>query len=849
MFRRRPRIPQPYKAWIEDLVTEQRGEGYWWNDFESKDSTAGRRILAASQEEQRGFVLATATWLDLLQRKPSTAFYETWAVRQIMRAVLRRRLPFDHDDVCCLLDWSIRQPHTSVRAAPQMIKVLQDYLKKHELTSDLRKRVSKLATCLEEGYTTAETRRWATKLKGLGGLSTYALPIVSGEAWSDAAIRDIETMVGEERACWVALMQHCARARGAKPAKKWSGEADAMLEKIGQPAFERAVLRWFPLVDRPRTSPVERGSQYQPDPNLLLQDTNADILKALAWLSAGSEDAEVARALGALALSAYRKVPQMGPRCVRVGNACVWALGAMPGAGGVGQLAMLRARVKFGTAQKGIEKALETAAGRSGISLQEVEEISVPTYGLQEVGVRRAQLGEFTVELIVTGTTSTELRWIRPDGKRQKSVPKAVKEHNPEDLNEIKAVATDLKKMLPAQRDRIENLYLQQMSWTYPSWRERYLDHPLVGTLARRLIWKFTDGERTVAGVFHEDRIVGRNGHVLTPFGDSTRVELWHPMHDDPGEVLSWRDWLAELEMRQPFKQAHREVYLLTDAELTTGTYSNRFAAHILKQHQFNALCAARGWKNKLRLMVDDEYPPASRELPAWGLRAEFWIEGIGDNYGADTTEAGTYLYLATDQVRFYGIDARENYAHAGGGGYAAVSRGEGLPTGPITTEEIPPLVFSEVMRDVDLFVGVASVGNDPNWSDGGPEGLYRDYWTSYSFGALSQTAKTRKQVLQRLIPRLKIADRCHLEDRFLIVKGDVRTYKIHLGSGNILMEPNDQYLCIVPTRGPVPGGIGTKLFLPFEGDRTFAIILSKAFLLAEDTKIQDPTILHQIST
>ena len=51
---------------------------------------------------------------------------------------------------------------------------------------------------------------------------------------------------------------------------------------------------------------------------------------------------------------------------------------------------MLRARVKFGTAQKGIEKALDTAAGQAGMPLQEIEEISVPAYGLQEVGVRRA---------------------------------------------------------------------------------------------------------------------------------------------------------------------------------------------------------------------------------------------------------------------------------------------------------------------------------------------------------------------------------------------------------------------------------------------------------------------------
>ena len=422
------------------------------------------------------------------------------------------------------------------------------------------------------------------------------------------------------------------------------------------------------------------------------------------------------------------------------------------------------------------------------------------------------------------------------------------KSTTPRSLKEIKAAATDLRKMLPAQRDRIENLYLEQKSWTYPSWRERYLDHPVVGTLARRLVWKFTNKESIGAGVYHEGRIVGRNGHALDWLDDSTRVELWHPMQEDPDEVLAWRDWLAELEIRQPFKQAHREVYLLTDAERTTRTYSNRFAAHVIKQHQFNALCAARGWKNKLRLMVDDEYPPATLELPAWGLRAEFWVEGLGDNYGADTTEAGTYLYLATDQVRFYSIEARENYAHAGGGGYTAGYRGQGAPTGPIALEEIPPLVLSEVMRDVDMFVGVASVGNDPNWADGGPEGRYRDYWTSYSFGDLSQTAKTRKQVLQRLIPRLKIADRCRLTRQV----SDRQGRRPHIQNSPRQRQHTDGAKRPVPLhrpdQGTTTGNLGNRVFLPFEGDRTLAIILSKAFLLAEDTKIKDPTILHQIS-
>ena len=65
------------------------------------------------------------------------------------------------------------------------------------------------------------------------------------------------------------------------------------------------------------------------------------------------------------------------------------------------------------------------------------------------------------------------------------------------------------------------------------------------------------------------------------------------------------------------------------------------------------------------------------------------------------------------------------------------------------------------------------------------------------------------------MIPQLAIADRLPLDDRSLHVRGDLRTYKIHLGSGNILMEPNDQYLCIVPSRSPD----ANALFLPFDSD------------------------------
>jgi hypothetical protein len=67
------------------------------------------------------------------------------------------------------------------------------------------------------------------------------------------------------------------------------------------------------------------------------------------------EDAELARALSRLGVSAYRKIPGKGPRLVSLGTACVTALGMMPGMAPIGQLAILKVKVKFGTAQKEIE--------------------------------------------------------------------------------------------------------------------------------------------------------------------------------------------------------------------------------------------------------------------------------------------------------------------------------------------------------------------------------------------------------------------------------------------------------------------------------------------------------------
>ncbi|MFI7320310.1 DUF4132 domain-containing protein [Streptomyces venezuelae] len=661
-------------------------------------------------------------------------------------------------------------------------------------------------------------------------------PVVNpGEAWADRALTDL----ARRDAPWHDLVRHAASATSAKPSAEWDRTARALLGPLDSDEVRDTLLDWLALVGRPRTLPFD-GVSRTVAPNEEYDPYNADVLRGLTWLLALlPAHPATARTLGTLVEVSLRKIPGVGPRNVKVANAGVAALVRSDGDAALAELARLASRVTSKTTLKLIEAGLEQRAEALGLTREEVAELAVPTYGLTEVGRALHRIGDCEAELTVHGPKAA-LRWRNETGRQLKAAPAAVRRDHPGELKELKAAVKDIDKMLPAKTERLDRQFLARRRWPYEAWRERYADHPLLGTLARRLLWTVDD---TPCGYV--------DGELRTLDGEPVRatpgaaVRLWHPVGRDPAEIVAWRERLERHGVTQPFKQAHREVYVLTDAERTTRTYSNRFAAHILRQHQFNSLAAARGWHNRLRLSVDDEYPPATRELPEWGLRAEYWIEGDGgERRHEDLTEAGSYLRVRTDQVRFYPIDAPRNTAHAGGGAYRMELCDGREPVEPVPLEEIPDLVLSEVFRDVDLFVGVASVGADPTWQDGGPGGRFREYWTAYGFGDLGPSAVTRRDLLARLLPRLTIGDRCTVEGRFLHVRGDLHTYKIHLGSGNILRSPADQYVCIVPaSRSDAPGAD----YLPFEGDRTLSLILSKALLLAGDADITDPTIRSQL--
>jgi hypothetical protein len=605
---------------------------------------------------------------------------------------------------------------------------------------------------------------------------------------------------------WARILQHARTLNSNKPSSKWLAEAAQFARAIDAKSFLDCVSDWFN--EAGKAAPLKLVSHREVLDATLFNACTVELLKGLAWIVAAAGRIELAPAIGNLAEASYKKVPNIGPRNVKVGNAAIAALSALEKPEAVTQLSRLRLRVRHPSSRATIDKALAAVSKKTGISPEDLAEMSVPNFGLDARGRRQFKLGKFSGEVRVIGSRTAALRWQTSDGEESTSAPADVRKNHGPDLKALQREAKDASTMLAAQSLGLERSYLNDRNWPFATWQERFLKHPLLGTLARRLIWVFDD----TPAVPHDSRLIIATGHAINP-GKNANVSLWHPINSDPKTVVAWRNRLDEFEITQPFKQAHREIYVLTDAERRTSSYSNRFAAHILRQHQFAALCSQRGWDYHVQGDFDSYGTPTFR-IPAHGLTAQFIVEAIR----GEMTQRGIFLYLSSDQVRF-GRDLKD----------------------------VPPVVFSEVMRDVDLFVGVASVMNDPTWRDTGPQG-YRDYWNQWSFGELSENAKTRRQALERLLPRLAHSSQFHLIDRFLVVKGSLRTYKIHLGSSNILMEPNDQYLCIVPDPAST-SKLPKNIFLPFEGDTTLSLILSKALLLANDSKIKDQTIVRQINS
>lgn len=679
------------------------------------------------------------------------------------------------------------------------------------------------------------------------------------------------------------LWNAASAAQGARPSAKWLKAAETVSRELGREQakallidtlrglrtpqlLRRAQAAWKepseyefllrrvpPTVGMHPASALVHQSRYEmhmlwlyegravtaaslPPPPLQMAESDIAFAKGAAWMLAAWPDDEAVNALEGLAQSVLAKVAgeYYGPRyrSLAVANACVWALGQISSVRAVTALGRIKRAVRDERLASQIDKAMSEAAQVAGVPVADLEELATPTCGLEEPGRVERALGDYVATLAVEAGRA-RLSFATAAGKPLKSQPAALKgdEAATEEIRILKQSAGEIDKTLPLLKQRLEDSYLSGRDWSWDDWRSRWLDHPLAGALARRLIWRLEDADEARQIAWDGEVLRDRDGAVV---GESptTRLRLWHPLMSQDGEITFWRGFLMARRIVQPFAQAHRQLYPLTPAERDTEVYSNRFAGHILRQHQYMTLAKSRGWSARHKIWADaPNDDPTYKSLPAHGLYAQWWIASPQDDEPA-VTDGQAFVYVQSDRVLFGRLTDTGQRAEE------------------VALDTVNPLVFSEIMREVDLCVAVASIGNDPTWVDGGRDAAApndwrrraNDYWLAHANAVPDVGSKVRAEVLAQILPSLAFADRFSLDGQALRVQGKLSAYRIHLGSGNIMMDPSDRYLCIVPA-----GGVADDVYLPFEGDRMLSIILSKALMLARDDKISDPGIVAQI--
>ncbi len=421
---------------------------------------------------------------------------------------------------------------------------------------------------------------------------------------------------------------------------------------------------------------------------------------------------------------------------------------------------------------KACEIALENLARNAGFSDSLRFTWSMETFKIKQITdyftPKKIDGVELYVAIDDSGTASLICE---KGGKKLSSVPARLRK-DPYVL-ELKEVVSSLKSQYRRARQNLERSMEKRDVFSFSELKQ-LMRHPVIAPLLAKLLFAADDR----IGAFCE----------LLDLQDDAVVSIAHP-YDlyKSGTWISCQRYAFEHELIQPFKQIFRELYLINEDEIAEKTVSRRYAGHQIQPKKTVALLKGRGWT------VDNED----------GLQRVFYKENIiaamyaaADWFSPADTEAP-----AIEAVRFFDRKTRE----------------------PLILEKIPPVIFSEIMRDIDLVVSVAHVGGvDPE--------------------ASHSTIEMRASIVAELLNLLHVTN-VTVKNRHATIKGTLGDYTVHLGSA-VAHKMGSGAVNILA----VPGQHRGRIFLPFaDEDPRTAEIMSKILLLAEDGKIKDPAILAQI--
>ena len=385
-------------------------------------------------------------------------------------------------------------------------------------------------------------------------------------------------------------------------------------------------------------------------------------------------------------------------------------------------------------------------------------------------------IGDYVAQILVDADGKSELKLFKK-GKAVKSVPAALKKD--ETFNDVKEFASKLKNQYSRCVSMFERAMEEEDAYSYGELQQLCRNPVTAGILGRLVFVGAEAGD--LVGTLEE----------LTGIPDDEKLYVVHPITlYRLGVLPKYQRLFFEKQQasgtKQPFKQVFREFYPKLEEE-KDALDSRLFAGYQIQPKKTVAALRGRRW-------VADYDEGLQKIFFKQNIAAT--IYALADWFSPADTECPTLEY-----VSFYD---RKTYKQK-------------------KLSEVPDLLYSEVMRDVDLAVSVAHAGGvDPE--------------TSHS------TIEMRKAIFEFNMELFGLTN-VTFEGTHAFIKGTMGNYNIQLGSGVIHKESGGM-VNILPVHSQQRG----KIFLPFiDEDPKTAEILSKILLLAEDQKIKDPYILQQL--
>ena len=302
-------------------------------------------------------------------------------------------------------------------------------------------------------------------------------------------------------------------------------------------------------------------------------------------------------------------------------------------------------------------------------------------------------------------------------------------------------------------------------------------------------------------------------------------MTLLHPATAGEPVLYQFRRLVLDAGIRQPVRQLWRETYRPSPAAGDRELYSGRYDGHVLRSRQLFGLTRRRGWHGGF---LSDAYDgggtaSARRDYPGAGLSVCWWLETLESGPGPhiELCQTGRLIFTAT---------------------------GDATMT-PIALADVPAELFSEAMRDLDLFVSVTTVADEPTWPpDLQAPAFLAGYWDRAGRDGLDQLRAGRRQALAPMYATPGPGDRFQLTERDLVVHGSLAIYHIDLATASVRMEPAGKWLSF-DTRQPAPAST-TDLFpwIPLTDDHEIlSRITLRATTLANDEQLASRPLLRQI--